>query len=535
MEKHSEYQEKWKYMLFPFFLALVEGGVSLLRRQDTNGDVWNYHLYNAYAWFNGRLGYDLGPAGAHSYLNPYLDSLFYFAILHLNPFVVAFLFGFLQGLVAFPIMYIARFFIKEKIHQFVLTAICCFGSTFFIGELGSSMHDNLIAVPILMSFCCVLKAIVEKENKALIFSGLLIGAATGLKLTSALYIPVFLVLISLFYGRRIVGAFSFLSSSFLTLMASSGVWYYKLYILFGNPLFPFFNNIFRSPYASLDKNATRDMMFFQFHGLEKVIYPFYFADHIDRVVTASNDKAVVCYTALFCFVLFALYFAIKIAKFGFKSLLGSRDNILFLFFFLSFYVWQYVFGVYRYFIPTDLICPIIFYVLIYEILNMQRTPVYEPGKKACWAAAVLVAVSFVKGVPDWGRGSYSHPYFEGNIPQEVKEADVLFNANFFSAWIVPVINPQGHVIQINRGLFDFGTKKYWDIYYTYLPKNRTPKQYVLFNDPNDQVAKNWAITKFKEHYNMHIDFSSCKKFPVRLSSYKSDITYCSLSVNPGNA
>lgn len=98
MEKHSEYQEKWKYMVFPFFLALVEGGVSLLRRQDTNGDVWNYHLYNAYAWFNGRLGYDLGPAGAHSYLNPYLDSLFYFAISHLNPFVVAFLFDFYRAL-----------------------------------------------------------------------------------------------------------------------------------------------------------------------------------------------------------------------------------------------------------------------------------------------------------------------------------------------------------------------------------------------------------------------------------------------------
>lgn len=274
MKKYFEHQEKWKYVLFPFFLALIEGGVSLFRGQDTNGDVWNYHLYNAYAWFNGRLGYDLGPAGAHSYLNPYLDSLFYFATLHLNPFLAAFLFGFSQGLIAYPIMYIAYFFVKDKIYQFILTAICCFGSTFFIGELGSSMHDNIIAVPILISFCCILKSISEKENRSLIFSGLLIGAATGLKLTSALYVPVFLIIISLFCVRRIVGIFSFLITSFLSLIASSGVWYYKLYTLFGNPLFPFFNNIFRSPYASLDKNATRDMMFFQSHGLEKIIYPF---------------------------------------------------------------------------------------------------------------------------------------------------------------------------------------------------------------------------------------------------------------------
>lgn len=526
MKKTFSFLEKYRSIFLPFMISALCGIISVFRGQDTNGDVWNYHLYNAYAWLNGRLGYDIGPAGAHSYFNPYLDVFSYYIIFHTKPILAAFIFGSLQGLIAFPILYICKFFIKNKKTSFFMTLVCCLTSTFFIGELGSSMHDNIIAIPILFSFYFIIKYIYNKNINYAILSGLLCGLSTGLKLTAALYVPVFFLLIIINGRKKVYSSFSFFLSSFISLISTSGFWYYQLYSIYKNPVFPFFNNIFHSPYASLDKNATRDMMFFHFHGLEKIIYPFYFADHIDRVVTASNDKTVVVYTTLFCFVFSFLYFSTRILKYGFKGLLNRKLNILLSFFFFSFYIWQYVFGVYRYFIPTELICPLILYILIKEILSMQLIVPKNISFIACTVTSILMSINFLKGIPDWGRSSYISPYIDGQVPQEVKNADILFNANFFSAWIIPIIKPTGHVIQINRGLFDFGTKKYWDLYYDYLPKNAKPKQFVLFNDLNDKFVNEWVKNKFKEYYNLKINFSICKNFPVRLSAYNSTITYC---------
>ncbi|WP_048845539.1 hypothetical protein [Acetobacter indonesiensis] len=516
------------FIFYPLFLSLLVGFLSVLRRQDTNGDVWNYHLYNAYALLSNRLGYDLGPAGAHSYLNPYLDVAFYLATRHLNPYLLAYIMGALQGLVAYPIMYISKYFIENKKIQLAITALCCFGSTFFVGELGSSMHDNITSVFILSSLCFILYGLGKNEYKYISISGLVIGVASGLKLTSALYIPVFLSIILIYYSKKVKESFCFCLTTVTGLLISTGWWCYKLYIVYGSPLFPFFNNIFHSPYASLDKDATRDMMFFQTEGLEKIIYPFYFAEHINRVVTAVNDKNLTCYSSMFCFILLVIYFSISISKTGLIKSLKRKINLLYLFFFLSFYVWQYVFGVYRYFISTDLICPIIICSAIIEIINMQKIKINNANFVAFMCSVPLVAISYIGGIPDWGRGSYKTPYLSGNIPVEIRNADILFNANFFSAWIYPAIIPNGHIIQINRGMFDFGSKLYWDNYYKFIPHNREPNQYVLFEDINNSDAKNWAIDKFKDHYSLKIDFSSCKTFSLRLSSYERGITYCAL-------
>ncbi len=44
---------------------------------DVNFDLLNYHLYNPYAFLNGKIGQDLFTAGVHSTLNPLPDLYFY--------------------------------------------------------------------------------------------------------------------------------------------------------------------------------------------------------------------------------------------------------------------------------------------------------------------------------------------------------------------------------------------------------------------------------------------------------------------------
>jgi hypothetical protein len=52
----------WTGVLAFALLAAVAGAVSILRGQDANWDLQNYHYYNPWAWWNGRI-FDRDIAG----------------------------------------------------------------------------------------------------------------------------------------------------------------------------------------------------------------------------------------------------------------------------------------------------------------------------------------------------------------------------------------------------------------------------------------------------------------------------------------
>jgi len=73
----------------------------VLRGQNSNWDLRNYHLYLPFALLEGRLGTDLMPAGPQSNFNPLLDLPYYpLAVSWLPdwPRLVAFLAGLPYGL-----------------------------------------------------------------------------------------------------------------------------------------------------------------------------------------------------------------------------------------------------------------------------------------------------------------------------------------------------------------------------------------------------------------------------------------------------
>src|SRR5690606_3867967 len=81
--------------------------VSLLRGQDTNWDLRNYHLYNAWAWLNGRIATDLAPAQLQSYFTPLLDVPYYLLVQHAPAPVAGVFLGILHGLAFLPLCWIA--------------------------------------------------------------------------------------------------------------------------------------------------------------------------------------------------------------------------------------------------------------------------------------------------------------------------------------------------------------------------------------------------------------------------------------------
>ena len=68
-------------------VAILAGAclLSFIYMPDNNWDLRNYHLYNAFAWLDGRVSRDLFAAGYQSYFNPLLDLPYYVLSVQLLP------------------------------------------------------------------------------------------------------------------------------------------------------------------------------------------------------------------------------------------------------------------------------------------------------------------------------------------------------------------------------------------------------------------------------------------------------------------
>jgi hypothetical protein len=61
-------------------LMILMGLISVCLKNINLWDFENYHFYNAYAFLNNRLDYDIAPAQLQTYFNPLLDTFNYFII-----------------------------------------------------------------------------------------------------------------------------------------------------------------------------------------------------------------------------------------------------------------------------------------------------------------------------------------------------------------------------------------------------------------------------------------------------------------------
>ena len=84
MWPHSSPRRRWAWLGIFVLCVAVAGAASLLIGKDVNWDLRNYHYYNAFAFLNGRFGWDLAPAQIQTYFNPLGDFPFY-ALVNVMP------------------------------------------------------------------------------------------------------------------------------------------------------------------------------------------------------------------------------------------------------------------------------------------------------------------------------------------------------------------------------------------------------------------------------------------------------------------
>ncbi len=212
-------------------------------------DTLNYHLYAPHAFLNGKIGTDIMPAGIRSYFNPIADIPFYFMVRYLNNYggLISILLALNTSLFAFVVYKINKLFLRKNFWINIVAVLFSVTGSSYIIEVASTHCDYISATFILLGVYYALKGVNSDKKINYVISGLMTGTGVGLKIASApMAIGLFLTLIVVKRGWK--NTLAFCTGGFVSWFFVGGIWHIYIWYKFKNPLFPFFNDIFKSPY-----------------------------------------------------------------------------------------------------------------------------------------------------------------------------------------------------------------------------------------------------------------------------------------------
>ena len=431
---------------FIFTLApLASGALALWLGQDANWDLRNYHWYNAYAFLNGRYGFDLLPSQTPWFYNPALDVPFYMLATHVPAKAAGFALGFVQGLnfiLLFMLAYAALIIRNIWAKIAVCTALATLGMLGGggIALIGTTFYDNVTSLGYFLSALLVIhnhhRLMAAKEIRAFwlaVLFGLPAGLMMGLKLPGVVFAIGWCFGILAMGGsprQLLVICFGYGVGVLLGVLISLGPWAWHLETNFGNPLFPYFNDIFNSPLAP--SASARDIQFIPHTLHDILLFPFIFADNAYRVGEIPwRDWRI---PALY--ILLPLTLVVRLA-------LGKpRHQQLFVVPFIgryliaagifSYVVWLHMFSIYRYAVPLEMIAPLI---IVAAAANLS----FNVPARATLAAFVLLVVAVSVQPGDWHRRQgWLDRFVEAQIPPLPKDADLMI--------LMAGFEPYSHVI-----------------------------------------------------------------------------------------
>ena len=263
---------------------LLAGLASIALRQDSNWDLQNYHLYIAWAFVHDRYGIDWAPAQLQSFYSPILDLPFY-ALLAVDvpPRLIAFALAIPTGIAWFFFARIVATLFAEVPDGMrgpaIVTAITI-GVTapMPISLIGLTMNDWYVAAFVMAALWLVVRdfgTTGAARTRTLLVAGALAGTGAGLKLTGSIYCVGLiggLLAASGAWRSRARSAMIAGGAILVAFAVTAGPWMWLMYERYGNPLFPYFNNVFRSPWA--DPTTYTANVFGPGSAAEWLVFPF---------------------------------------------------------------------------------------------------------------------------------------------------------------------------------------------------------------------------------------------------------------------
>lgn len=454
---------KWHFLLRALLVCGGAGLLSVAFGPDNYWDLRYYHLYAPWAYLHDRYLYDIGPAQEQGFLNPAADLLFYGLIsspLNEAPRIVAFVMGAIHGLNAAIILAITCHVIRplEPRERRPLRAaawLMGISGAGFISLLGTTTNDLTSSLFVLGSLLGVLK-VADPANKrgtwlGFAAAGLVGGIGIALKYTSVFYAPGLAVVALLAAAQRRTagGLVAFGVAAALGFFAVAGHHMLTLWLDFKNPCFPYFNQIFQSPYY--DNIAIRDARFQPEDFWQLITYPFYWTKTGTYVVSepALRDwRAAIAYVAA---VVGSVSLVTRCVRKGFRrnDLFAQTPGLHLILAFATagYFTWALGFGYYRYAVPLEMLTGVVTVGALFWLFEDRRLRVV--------VAIVVVTVAAATTVyPDWGRRSYGDRYIDVRVPPLPVDSIVLVATWDPVAYFIPYAQPRAQYVGIENNYLE---------------------------------------------------------------------------------
>jgi hypothetical protein len=272
-----------------------------------------------------------------------------------------------------------------------------------------------------------------------------------LKYTSAIYAPGLgaIALLVALRRRTIGGLLLFGVGALLGFLAVAGHHMITLWRDFGNPTFPYLNQIFQSPYW--EPEAIRDARFLPQNFWQLITYPFYWTTVDTYIVTepAFRDwRAAIAYVATTAgFVAFTVRYVRSGYRHPHPPNRTCDLDLVFVFVVLSYFCWALGFGYYRYAIPLEMLTGVVTVGALIWMFADRRLRVVAAISALLLAASTTVYF-------DWGRGRYGDRYVDVRVPPLPANSVVLIATWDPVAFFIPFADPNTQFLGIENNYLE---------------------------------------------------------------------------------
>ncbi|MEW6450469.1 MAG: glycosyltransferase family 39 protein [Pseudomonadota bacterium] len=452
----------WRLYL-PLLVVCGAGILSVALGPDNNWDLRYYHLYAPWAYLHDRYLHDIGPAQSQGFFNPAADFLFYALIsssLNETPRLIAFIMGAVHGINAVLVLAIARHVLRparvaERATLIAAAFLIGISGAGFVSLLGTTTNDLIHSIFALGALLCLLKAFEAAPEPAawrlFAWSGLLAGIGVGLKYTAVIFMPgLGLIALIVAARRKNAGALiAFGAAALLGFLAIAGHHLFTLWRDFGNPVFPWLNQVFQSPYY--EPEPIRDSRFLPHDFWQAIAYPLYWTRTTRYLVTEMSLRDwrdAIAYIAI----------AAGVLKLAVDHLSdrhrrsGARPQtrglgLIFIFVTVSFFLWELSFGIYRYAVAIEMLSGVIAMGALIWLFENSRVRIMA-------AIALLAMAATTTVYPDWGRGQYGERYVDVRVPQLPANSVVLVATLNPVAYFIPFAEPTAQYLGIENNYLE---------------------------------------------------------------------------------
>lgn len=465
---------------FVALLFLVTGGLlSMQLEYELFSDFVNYHYFNAWAFLNDRVGYDVAIAGFNAYFNPLIELPLYFLIRFFNnyPDLIYFCQGLWAGGLAFLFFKITLMFfdantLKGKISILLSLLIGLSGPAYFL-QIGTSTNEIQISVLIMAGLYLLLREVFitkSGNNWNYFWSGLILGITMGLKLTAFIYCVAAGLSLILFY-KKIDKPWTkiaiFAGAGLIGFLITNGFWMMEMWDKFHSPVFPFLNKIFRSEY--LPPANFSDSNYLPVNFSEFLFWPFYLtANYVrgDGLMFIFDFRPAVVYLILFSFLIKLAVNYIRKCSLNIDPMFG----FLISFVLISYILWMTVFSITRYYVVIEVLSAI-FIVKVLMLLHKPKSLIGESLFVSLFLIFIFMLISTCYFADAWGKRNWDAKVgFDDKKFINIEEVNIPDNSlivtyNYPSALALPIFSEKANV----RGV------SYQQNYYFYIDKYNNKK------------------------------------------------------------